>query len=122
MIALGAQPHQADRSLELAGRKLVLRASPKEAIHMNEDRVEGTVKEFAGKAQSAAGDLLGDRKTQAEGRLREATGTAQEYYGAAADQIRGLSEELTDRIHETPLLAVLGAVGLGYLIGRLSAR
>ena len=89
---------------------------------MDENRVEGTVKEFTGKAQGAAGDLLGDSKTSGDGRLKEAAGQAQEYYGAAADQIRGLSEELTDRIHETPLLAVLGAVGLGYLIGRLSAR
>ena len=89
---------------------------------MDENRVEGSVKEFAGKAQGTAGDLLGDSKTSTDGRLREAAGQAQEYYGAAADQIRGLSEELTDRIHETPLLAVLGAIGVGYLIGRLSAR
>ncbi len=89
---------------------------------MNDDRIEGTVKEFAGKAQATAGDVVGDAKTSADGRIREAAGQAQEYYGAAADQIRGLSEELTDRIHETPLLAVLGALGLGYLIGRLSSR
>ncbi len=89
---------------------------------MNEDRVEGTVREFAGKAQSTAGDVLGDSKTSAEGRVRQAAGQAQEAYGAAADQLRGLTEELTDRIHETPLLAVLGAVGIGYLIGRLTAR
>jgi uncharacterized protein YjbJ (UPF0337 family) len=89
---------------------------------MNDDRIEGTVKEFAGKAQATAGDVVGDAKPSADGRIREAAGQAQEYYGAAADQIRGLSEELTDRIHETPLLAVLGALGLGYLIGRLSSR
>jgi uncharacterized protein YjbJ (UPF0337 family) len=89
---------------------------------MNEDRAEGTVREFAGKAQSAAGDILGDSKTSAEGRVRQAAGQAQEVYGQATDQLRGLTEELTDRIHETPLLAVLGAVGLGYLIGRLTAR
>lgn len=89
---------------------------------MNEDKVEGTVREFTGKAQGAAGDLLGDAKTSTDGRVKEMAGQAQEYYGAAADQIRGLSEELTDRIHETPLLAVLGAVGLGYIIGRLSSR
>jgi uncharacterized protein YjbJ (UPF0337 family) len=89
---------------------------------MSQDRVEGTVNEFAGRTQSAAGDLIGDTKTSAEGRVREATGQAQQAYGAAADQIRGLGEELTDRIHETPLLAVLGAAGVGYLIGRLTTR
>ncbi len=89
---------------------------------MNDDRIEGTVREFAGKAQSAAGDVLGDSKTQAEGTIRQAAGQAQQAYGAATEQLRGLTEELTDRIHETPLLAVLGAVGIGYLIGRLTAR
>ncbi len=89
---------------------------------MNEDKAEGTVKEFTGKAQGMAGDLLGDSKTSADGRIKEVAGQAQEYYGAAADQLRGLSEELTDRIHETPLLAMLGAIGVGYIIGRLSSR
>jgi uncharacterized protein YjbJ (UPF0337 family) len=89
---------------------------------MDENRIEGGVREFAGKAQGAAGDLLGDTKTSTDGRIREAAGQAQQVYGQAADQVRGLAEELTDRIHETPLLAVLGAVGLGYLIGRLTAR
>jgi uncharacterized protein YjbJ (UPF0337 family) len=89
---------------------------------MDENRAEGTIREFAGKAQGTAGDLLGDSKTQAEGRVRQAAGQAQQAYGVASDSIRGLSEELTDRIHETPLLAVLGAVGIGYLLGRLTSR
>jgi uncharacterized protein YjbJ (UPF0337 family) len=96
--------------------------TPDRRRDMNEDRAEGTVREFAGKAQSAAGDLLGDSKSQAEGRVRQAAGQAQEAYGAASDSLRGLGEELTDRIHETPLLAMLGAIGIGYLIGRLTAR
>jgi uncharacterized protein YjbJ (UPF0337 family) len=82
---------------------------------MDENRVEGTVREFAGKAQGAAGDMLGDSKTSAQGRVNEAA-------GQATDQLRGLADELTDRIHETPLLAVLGAVGLGYLIGKITSR
>jgi uncharacterized protein YjbJ (UPF0337 family) len=86
------------------------------------DEVEGTVNKFAGKAQGAAGDLLGDTKTSVEGRIREASGKIQENYGAAAEQVRGFTEELTERIHETPLLAVLAAAGLGYLLGRLTAR
>jgi uncharacterized protein YjbJ (UPF0337 family) len=89
---------------------------------MDENRVEGTVREFAGKAQGAAGDLLGDSKSQVEGRVRQAAGQAQQAYGAASDSLRGLTEELTDRIHETPLLAMLGAIGLGYLIGRLTSK
>jgi uncharacterized protein YjbJ (UPF0337 family) len=89
---------------------------------MDDNRIEGTAREFGGKVQGAAGDLLGDSKTSAEGRVNEAVGRLQENYGAAADQIRGLSEELAERVHESPLLAVLVSVGIGYLLGRLTAR
>ncbi len=89
---------------------------------MSDDRIEGTVGKVAGKVQGAAGDFLGDSKMQGEGRIREAAGYVQENYGAAVDQVRGLSEELADRVQESPILAVLGAVGIGYLLGRLTAR
>jgi uncharacterized protein YjbJ (UPF0337 family) len=89
---------------------------------MDDNRIEGTAREFGGKVQGAAGDLIGDSKTSAEGRVNEAMGRIQENYGAAADQIRGLSEELAERVHESPLLAVLVSVGIGYLLGRLTAR
>ncbi len=89
---------------------------------MSDDRIEGTVGKMAGKVQGAAGDLIGDTKMQGEGRIREAAGYVQENYGAAVDQVRGLSEELADRVQESPILAVLGAVGIGYLLGRLTAR
>ena len=89
---------------------------------MNEDKVEGTVDKLAGKVQGAAGDMLGDSKMQADGTIRQAAGYVQENYGAAVDQVRGLSEELAERVQESPLLAVLGAVGLGYLLGRITAR
>jgi uncharacterized protein YjbJ (UPF0337 family) len=89
---------------------------------MDENRVEGTVREFAGKAQSAAGDILGDSKHSAEGRVREAAGQAQKAYGAASDQIRNLTDEVGDRINEAPILAVLGALGVGFLLGKLSSR
>ena len=86
------------------------------------DEIDGAVNKFAGKIQGAAGDVLGDTKTSVDGRLREAAGKIQENYGAAAEQVRGFTEELTERIHETPLLAVLAAAGLGYLLGRITSR
>lgn len=87
-----------------------------------DDQIDGTLNKYAGKAQAAAGDVLGDSKTEAEGRIREAAGTIKENYAAAANQVRGFTEELTERIHETPLLAVLAAAGIGYLLGRVTAR
>jgi uncharacterized protein YjbJ (UPF0337 family) len=89
---------------------------------MMSDELEGTANKYAGKVQGAAGDVLGDTKTSIDGRVREAAGKIQENYGAAAEQVRGFTEELTERIHETPLLAVLAAAGIGYLLGRVTAR
>ena len=86
------------------------------------DEFSGRAKEFGGKVESTVGNLTGDTKTEAQGTLREAAGRIQANAGAAADQIRGFSEELTERIHESPLLAVFTAVGIGYLLGRITAR
>ena len=44
---------------------------------MDENTVGGTVQQAAGKVQNAAGDVLGDAKTQAEGATREVAGKAQ---------------------------------------------
>ena len=41
---------------------------------MDTDRIAGSAKDFAGKVESAAGDIAGDAKTQASGRAREAAG------------------------------------------------
>jgi uncharacterized protein YjbJ (UPF0337 family) len=55
---------------------------------MDNDRIAGSAKDFAGKVESTVGDIAGDAKTQAAGRVREATGTAQNLYGQAKDAAR----------------------------------
>jgi uncharacterized protein YjbJ (UPF0337 family) len=55
---------------------------------MDKDRMAGSVKDFAGKVEGSVGDIAGDAKTQTEGRVREATGTAQNLYGQAKDATR----------------------------------
>ena len=42
-------------------------------------------KDFAGKVESAVGDMAGDAKTQAEGRAAKRAGTVQNLYGQAKD-------------------------------------
>ena len=39
---------------------------------MDKDRIAGSAKDFAGKVEGTAGDVVGDAKTQASGRVREA--------------------------------------------------
>jgi uncharacterized protein YjbJ (UPF0337 family) len=74
------------------------------------DRVEGTVREFGGRVQEAVGNVTGDTKTQAQGLYNQAAGQAQQ----AASQ-------LTDVVKAQPVVAAVVALGLGYLIGRLTA-
>ena len=53
---------------------------------------------------------MGDAKTQAQGAYNQASGQVQNAVGQANDFLR-----------EQPLTAVLVALGVGFLIGRLSA-
>src|SRR6478736_8791772 len=55
---------------------------------MEKDRIAGSAKDFAGKLEGAVGDIAGDAKTEAAGRVREATSTAQNLYGQAKDAAR----------------------------------
>ncbi len=94
---------------------------------VDENTVEGTAREYAGKAQEAVGDMLGDTATQAQGKANEYAGKAQQYagqaqetLGATLDQARDLGDQLTETTKERPLTALLvvGAVSfaLGYLL------
>lgn len=59
---------------------------------MDKDRIVGSAKEFAGRAEGAVGDLAGDAQTQASGKAREAAGTVQNLYGQAKDAVRDAGE------------------------------
>ena len=73
------------------------------------DRMEGAAREFGGRVQEAAGDVLGDSKTKAEGLYNQASGQTPQALG-----------QLTDIIREQPLASAAIALGIGYLLGRLS--
>jgi uncharacterized protein YjbJ (UPF0337 family) len=62
---------------------------------MDKDRMTGTVEDFVGKAESVAGSLAGDTRTQAAGRTREAAGTAQNMYGQSKDAARDAADAAT---------------------------
>lgn len=55
---------------------------------MDNNRVTGAAKSFAGKTESTIGHVAGDTKTEASGRIHEAEGTAQRIYGQARDTIK----------------------------------
>jgi uncharacterized protein YjbJ (UPF0337 family) len=74
------------------------------------DGFEGSAREMGGRVQEKVGDVLGDAKTQASGLYNQAAGQAQQQ-----------AARLSDVIKEQPLAAAMVAVGIGYLLGRLTA-
>ena len=90
---------------------------------MDENRLEGTVRNVGGKVQEGVGRATGDTKSKVEGVMNQAAGTAQDVYGQAADVVRqnaGPVEAawLRDKIETEPNTTVIAALGIGWLLGR----
>ena len=105
---------------------------------MDKDRIAGSAKDFAGKVEGSVGDIAGDARTQAAGRVREATGTAQNLYGQAKDAARDAtdaavgyakdayensgdtfrdgSQAIAKKVQDNPLGSVLIAGGIGFAL------
>src|SRR5215467_1565791 len=100
---------------------------------MDEDRIAGTAKNIAGKAQESFGRAVGDGRTQAEGIANQVKGSAQDLYGKAregASQLAGdtvtaarqtassFESSVRELIETQPYTAVVVALGIGWLLGR----
>jgi uncharacterized protein YjbJ (UPF0337 family) len=97
---------------------------------MNEDRIEGKMRTFGGKAEQLAGRATGDAKTRVEGVLDEATGRAQDLYGQAKDAASEAYDDLAEGAHSAedfirdfvetrPYTTAALALAAGWLIGRM---
>ena len=93
---------------------------------MDEDRIKGAATDFGGKVKDAVGGLTGDTKTQAEGKVNQATGQLQNTFGSAKDAARegaaAFGSELDSFMSEKPMTSLLIAVGAGYVLARLMHR
>ena len=111
---------------------------------MDNDRIAGSAKDFVGKVEGTVGDTAGDAKTQAAGRVREATGTAQNLYGQAKDAAREAtdatvsyakdayensgdtfrdgSQAIAKKVQDNPLGSMLIAGGIGFALALLMTR
>jgi len=111
---------------------------------MDKDRIAGTAKDFAGKAEGTVGNMAGDARMEAEGRFREAAGTAQNLYGQAKDVARDAadaavgyakdtyeksgdtfrdgSQAIAKGVQDNPLGSLLIAGGIGFALALLMTR
>ena len=115
---------------------------------MDKDRIAGSAKDFAGRVESAVGDVTDDPETQASGRVREVSGKAQNLYGQAKDQIKDAARSVSDtaagyakdayensgdtlrdstqavarKVQDNPLSALLVAGGIGFALALLSLK
>jgi uncharacterized protein YjbJ (UPF0337 family) len=55
---------------------------------MDKDRIKGSFKQFSGAIKEAAGKLLGDKKTEAEGKAEKTEGEIQNAVGSMKDTVR----------------------------------
>jgi len=111
---------------------------------MDTDRIVGSAKDYAGRAEGAIGDMTGDAKTQASGKAREAAGTVQNLYGQAKDAVRDAtdtaasyakdayensgdtfrdgSQVIAQKVKDNPLGALMVAGGIGFALALLMSR
>ena len=52
--------------------------------------------------------------------ISQAADTAQQYASQARDIYQDQSEALSERVRESPIVAILVATGVGYIIGRIA--
>ena len=89
---------------------------------VDSNRVEGAVKNVAGKAEEAFGKVTGDHSTEARGGARQAEGSVQNMYGEAVDQIKSATGEVCKAVEKNPVGALLVAGAIGYVLAALSRR
>lgn len=81
------------------------------------DDISGEAKEQIAQLRDQVQQLMSERVTPA---LANAAGQAEAYARQAKDVYDDQTEALSERVRESPLVAVLLATGVGYLLGRIA--
>ena len=96
---------------------------------MDEHRVAGAARNAGGKIEEGFGRVAGDTKSQVQGVLDQAQGTAENLYGQAKDAASSATESVHNTafsfenivrhtVEDKPYTAVAIALALGWLFGR----
>src|SRR5262245_57682091 len=101
---------------------------------MDNDRIAGTAKEFAGKTEGTLGEMAGDAEMQASGSIREASGKMRNLYGQAKDAAREAADTavgyakgdgadaIAKLVHQNPIGSLLAAGAIGFALAMLLSR
>ncbi len=109
---------------------------------MSDDRMKGAARQAGGKVESTVGNLTGDTKTQAQGKMDDVAGQAQRAYGQAKDTVRDAANQVSsgagdyassmldqveeygdyiaEQVDQRPVTAVLIAAGVGFLVALIT--
>ena len=105
---------------------------------MNKDNIEGGVRKTAGQFEETVGRAVKDKQTTGQGLYDQAAGAAQNAYGQAKDMVSQAGDNLSrtasnaqdevasfeanleERIKKNPLVAVGVAVGIGFVLGKIT--
>jgi uncharacterized protein YjbJ (UPF0337 family) len=107
----------------------------------NEDQIAGTAKNLGGKVEEAAGRAAREMKTQVQGKVDQAVGTAQDLYGQvrataqeAGAAVQSTAQDAATAVRESSasfeqairtsvearsLMTAAVALGIGWLLGRM---
>ena len=86
---------------------------------MQDDEIEGAIRDGVGRVQDAYGGATGDLGVQARGKLNQAAGKVQKAYGQASERARGLASNADEFVAEQPYLAIGAAALFGLVVGLL---
>lgn len=66
-------------------------------LGIDDDRAEGSAKQFGGELKESAGKLFGDEKLKREGEADQGEGKLQNAWGSAKDEVRETLDSDNDR-------------------------
>jgi uncharacterized protein YjbJ (UPF0337 family) len=91
---------------------------------MDENQVEGVIREGVGRLQDGVGGVAGDTKTQLKGKANEVAGAAQRTFGDIKDKAGDLAgsagakaQDLYGAADQFARQQPLASVGIGVLVG-----
>lgn len=73
-------------------------------------------------AQGGESEDLRERAREVQGRIEEGFHEMEQRYGDAREQMRDYNDKAVEFIRQNPAMCLAGAVGVGFVLGKLASR